>query len=437
MKTSYYNYLIDNGNDSILYNCYTDELLLMLPDVLSIYKDNVAHPERIKDIHPSFFQYLRGKGFLVDDEKNEQESIIANWEKTNNESRTFSITINPTLDCNMKCWYCYEKHTSNKMAEDISLSVLRLLERINENSRYDNIILSFFGGEPLFYFEDVVKPLIDKVSLVCYKNKKTFKLHFTTNGSLLNDTIFKYLNNYDVSFQITLDGNEKLHNLVKSTKNGENNYQIVVHNIKKALSDGHMVSVRLNYVAKNLPCFLDIVSDFQAVSVEDRNKLSFNFQRVWQDHIGSRAEVQATVKDLEKIFRDAGFKVISSVLNSTGRCYADDDNNVVINYDGQIFKCTARDFVTENSEGYITDKGELCWNERHYKRVSIVYGNNNCKKCKIYPLCHGGCSQQKLEVKKLENICIKNYTEEDKSKFVADRIQDLLVLNSENKNIAK
>lgn len=47
---------------------------------------------------------------LVDDAVDEITEYIAKMERADNESKEYTITINPTLACNMKCWYCYENH---------------------------------------------------------------------------------------------------------------------------------------------------------------------------------------------------------------------------------------------------------------------------------------------------------------------------------------
>jgi len=42
----------------------------------------------------------------------------------------------------------------------------------------------------------------------------------------------------------------------------------------------------------------------------------------------------------------------------------------------------------------------------------------------IFPICHGGCSQDKMESG--NNTCVKNYTEEDKKHIIIKRLKSLL-----------
>src|SRR6202020_1629629 len=79
-------------------------------------------------------------------------------------------------------------------------------------------------------------------------------------------------------------------------------------------------------------------------------------------------------------------------------CYADKRNSAVINYNGDIFKCTARDFTTTKRAGYLSNTGELVWENNYLeRRMTAKFNNKPCLSCKIIPLCNGGCSQHALE----------------------------------------
>ena len=50
---------------------------------------------------------------------------------------------------------------------------------------------------------------------------------------------------------------------------------------------------------------------------------------------------------------------------------------MVINYDGKLFRCTARDFKKGDAEGELLSDGILKWNEKVKMRTAIKYGNNS------------------------------------------------------------
>lgn len=83
--------------------------------------------------------------------------------------RDYSLFLNPTLECNFSCWYCYETHEkgymSEKMIEKIKKHIIYMIEKIHINS----LTLSWFGGEPLLYFNEVVYPISLFAKEICEK----------------------------------------------------------------------------------------------------------------------------------------------------------------------------------------------------------------------------------------------------------------------------
>ncbi len=46
-------------------------------------------------------------------------------------------------------------------------------------------------------------------------------------------------------------------------------------------------------------------------------------------------------------------------------CYADKINQMTVNYDGGVYKCTARDFNEKNRLGQLCDDGTVLWDKMH------------------------------------------------------------------------
>lgn len=426
MKTSMYNYVVEDGPTRILYNTATERMLVMNRKVFDVFKTHGDKPEDIKRIHPKLYESLVADGFVVDDAKDEPQSVISRWNELDKGTTTYSITINPTLLCNMDCWYCYESKTAKGyMPAEIQERVKKLITRIASDDNYKAINLSFFGGEPLLAFNTTVKELVTFTQEQCKANGKDVGLHFTTNGYLLTKEILDFLADFDVSFQIPLDGNETVHNRVKITKDGRQTYQKTIDNIKLAVEYGCSVGVRLNFTAETLPYFLDVLSDFKDLSEEKKKLVNFNFQRVWQDN--DIPDTELNVSEREDRFSDSGFAVAPYTSNPFLHCVMDSPHSVAINYDGRVFKCTARDFTEQNSDGILAEDGTVQWNEHHARREHARSGNAVCKKCNLYPLCHGGCGQFKLESCNCSEECPKGYGEQQKEQMIYNRIKELSV----------
>lgn len=393
--------------------------MALTPQLANIFNEGKATPEKIKAQHAELYDHLLQKGIFVCDDADETEAYIRKREEYERSSGEYTITINPTLACNMSCWYCYESHKNMPaMSADVKQSVLLLIDKLLADNKLKKLNLSFFGGEPLLYFDKVVVDIINHAKMQCKAFDAKLSIHFTTNAYLLTDSVLKQLEGLDVSFQITIDGGKQVHDSVRKTKGGEPTYARIVEHIHQTLSHGFPVGVRFNYTTKSIPSFIDVVKDFSHLQQEQKHLVNFTFQRVWQDNEGDASQVEQQVEHIERAFEQAGLFVNNAKSYIVPYCYADGVNTAVVNYNGDLFKCTARDFAPKSKEGTLAADGTLRWNERLRKRMSIRHGSDTCLQCRIYPICHGGCSQMKLETPDGISSCPKGYDD--------DKIQEIM-----------
>ena len=419
MKQSKYNCILQDNTGMVIYNAATDQLVALTPQLANIFNESKAAPEKIKAQHAELYDHLLQKGIFVCDDADETEAYIRKREEYERSSGEYTITINPTLACNMSCWYCYESHKNMPaMSADVKQSVLLLIDKLLADNKLKKLNLSFFGGEPLLYFDKVVVDIINHAKMQCKAFDAKLSIHFTTNAYLLTDNVLKHLEGLDVSFQITIDGGKQVHDSVRKTKGGEPTYARIVEHIHQTLSRGFSVGVRFNYTAKSIPSFIDVVKDFSHLQQEQKPLVNFTFQRVWQDNEGDASQVEQQVEHIERAFEQAGLFVNNAKSYIVPYCYADGVNTAVVNYNGDLFKCTARDFAPKSKEGTLAADGTLRWNERLRKRMSIRHGSDTCLLCRIYPICHGGCSQMKLEAPDGISSCPKGYDD--------DKIQEIM-----------
>lgn len=427
MKQSKYNCILQDNTGMVIYNAATDQLVALTPQLANIFNEGKAAPEKIKAQHAELYDHLLQKGIFVCDDADETEAYIRKREEYERSSGEYTITINPTLACNMSCWYCYESHKNMPaMSADVKQSVLLLIDKLLADNKLKKLNLSFFGGEPLLYFDKVVVDIINHAKMQCKAFDAKLSIHFTTNAYLLTDNVLKQLEGLDVSFQITIDGGKQVHDSVRKTKGGEPTYARIVEHIHQTLSHGFPVGVRFNYTAKSIPSFVDVVKDFSHLPQEQKQLVNFTFQRVWQDNEGDARQVEQQVEHIEWAFEQAGLFVNNAKSYIVPYCYADGVNTAVVNYNGDLFKCTARDFAPKSKEGTLAADGTLRWNERLRKRMSIRHGSDTCLQCRIYPICHGGCSQMKLEAPDGISSCPKGYDDDKIQEIIEGRALYLL-----------
>jgi uncharacterized protein len=87
-------------------------------------------------------------------------------------------------------------------------------------------------------------------------------------------------------------------------------------------------------------------------------------------------------------------------------CYAERENQAIINYNGDVFKCSVYDFNSSNRVGYIGNDGMLVKeNGKWGEWMNIPLFENQCHSCKYLPLCMGGCRKTRILSKSNECNC--------------------------------
>ncbi len=431
MKASFYNHFFINNDKVVGYNAISDHFLILEPLLYELFEAGRTEDriEDLKDIHEDFYNTLVSKGFLVENEQNELKKIIEISDKTDFDDSTYEITINPTMNCNFKCWYCYETHIrKSKIDIQTIKNVVTLIEKVLEEkkTKLKTFQLQWFGGEPLLYFDNTVLPLLEEIYPKFHKSGIQFISGFTTNGLLINQKLLDNCKRLGVrTFQITLDGHRERHNKVRYISKTRGSYDEIISNIKLCLKNRFYVVARINISEETISDLEKILDDFQDLDNIMKEYLNFSFHEVWQEE----KDLSVDISDIVDKFRAKNFK--SSYLaesNATiyNSCYADKPNHATINYNGDVYKCTARDYLSENKEGILNSTGQIEWNEKYYKRIGDTRFNNKpCLSCKILPICNGGCSQHRLENENQE-YCIHDYDEEKKMRVVRDKFASRL-----------
>lgn len=115
MELSRYSEIL-KGEDGYVYlfNTYSKKWLQLDADLAALLSRHINNLEIFKALHSQFYEVLTKEHFVVEnaneDTKEVQRSLLEEYESLEN----VKITINPTLDCNVRCWYCYEDRFEKK-----------------------------------------------------------------------------------------------------------------------------------------------------------------------------------------------------------------------------------------------------------------------------------------------------------------------------------
>lgn len=432
-KYSIYNSLLELSSEyGLCYNAMSDRFLLLKHEAYDALR--TSETDTLRDSHLDLFNQLAGINAIVDDTVDEVQQVRDMIHRVDNDDTCFQLHVNPTVDCNFRCWYCYEDHKKGSRMDGKTVDSIKLLIEniLCEHTQLTTFLLSFFGGEPLMYFNSVARPLIEYAIGACKKHGVRLGLSFTTNAYLLNPGMMDFFRDKNVSFQITLDGNRELHDKIRFMKSGQGSFDKIIANIKALAADGHHITMRINYTAANLASVAAISDEFDDLDPQCRANISVDFQRVWQDD-GTAADedaIDSLVVDDVKLFRSKGLHAYCSKFFNMVKdsCYGCKRNYVLVNFNGDLFQCTARDFATDKRYGYLSAAGKLVYeNGLVEKRREVRFRKHVCEQCRIAPICGGGCAQKAMENAENEN-CPLGYGPKEIDKQVLYRFEDGLLM---------
>lgn len=433
MKWSIYNELIERTEDKkviYLFNSLRKKYFTLdykLKDIVLAGSNNTSV---IAHVHPELYEYMTSEMFIIPDDMDEVKECVQTINQKFSSDAHLRITINPTLDCNLRCWYCYERHLKGSCMKASTIeAILKFIETKAHSNSLKKVHLSFFGGEPLLKYSRVVKPIAKQCREICNRFNKLFVLSFTTNGVCLAPAIVNELTQFsrEVYVQIAFDGNRALHDSVKCFENGTGCYDIVKNHIIYAINKGVMTTIRCNYTLANLESFGELIDDFKPFW--HYPNVRFSFHQVWQE--SNSKELSAKRQSITHKILKTGIKTNIDSFYGEGLvpCYANFDNNIVVNYNGDIYKCTARDFRPEHRLGKIEASGEIIYNDILTKWKEARF-TNQCFTCKFLPICTI-CFQQRSE--SIDGNCPDPRTRKNASLNIKKYFYDVIALNEKKR----
>ncbi|WP_442504795.1 radical SAM protein [Porphyromonas levii] len=354
---------------------------------------------------PSFYEHLTKNDFIVDENLNEYDIIQDTKRRLQYNSSLCHVMVNTTLDCNLNCWYCYEvRKPDTRLSTDVIEGINKYIQLEYKKSRYNVLKVSFFGGEPFVDFHGI-KQILDSAQLFAMSNNIQLIADFTTNATLITPDIISYLSNFHCVFQITLDGDRRVHNKIKIDKNRPNwdTYQATIDVLK--LIEKHIenryVAVRINFSNATLKRIDEIINDIDFLN---RKYTYVILKKVWQIDKG-KVDKKLLFNAINKLF-DKNFLVDYYIMPKGSVCFAERNREVLFNYDGRVFKCsTISEFNDENSLGsFNLGTGEVTWDKSKKAEWLKDLTQEKCKQCKWYPVCLGPCNRQ-LIAHKAKDIC--------------------------------
>jgi uncharacterized protein len=409
MKVSRYNIATEHPKtgELILFNTLYGSSVVVPPetkhDVIALLNEPQINDD-IDGASSRLFNELSRLKFLVDGDLDELDLLLKRKYAGIRDANRLDVILMPNLDCNFACPYCYESHDhSKKMTEEVRDKIIKWLGM--NIPQYKVLLLNWFGGEPLLSPNDILS-ISTFARDKCKEHNVRLLTNITTNGySLTARLIPKLIALELLSYQITVDGPPETHNKTRVLKSGRGSFERVHKNILcLARADARVrISLRINYNHNNI---YEIPKLLHLFPEDVRSQLRVVYEPVFGTRELSATEnmdgdeISRAVTEYYDLARALGYDIRLGGLG-VGKlvyCYAERENQYIIDFKGDVFKCSVTDFSPSKRVGTIDAGGNFIRDESNWAEwFGVKPFDPKCQECTFLPLCMGGCRKDRIE----------------------------------------
>lgn len=421
-KCSKFNAFYNKDDVYLVYNTLNTRLYRVSKNIWHYLKKPTNNLQ--KDITNKIVCKLYDEGLILDDFINEKDLMKYQINSVIFENK-LSVTIVPTEACNFRCIYCYESHDSNYMSSTVEQSIVKFFKK--QVHDYTSVAINWFGGEALLQKAQILR-LMREISDICSKAGVPLYGEIVTNGYLLDVKTFDELvENKLLFYQITIDCDKSLHDKRRPLVDGSPTFDRIIENIiniKKYSRHKHFrIIIRSNIGKNDLSKYHDFISDLSQIIGDDKRFVySCEPIRDWGGETVEKIKSEISNQSdnlLESLYKDPIYKKQNIFLEdfhslSDIRCTAGKTNGFLINYDGQIYKCSMASCSSPENKligqvGHLKSNGTLCIDKvKNSQFLNVDEPYEHCDNCPWIPMCLlSNCPLSYAKGKKLR--CIKNY----------------------------
>ncbi len=311
-------------------------------------------------------------------------------------SDMLGLTIAPTLACNFRCTYCYERHKRPRRMDAAVRT--RLLEFIQRFKHIGLLHITWFGGEPLLEFDHICR-LTEQLQA----RSIPFRAAMVSNGYLLNETCIAKLDELNITdIQVTIDGSKEVHDRRRPHVARGGSYDVIMANLHRLVSRwSGWLNLQINLDHGNLEEFAEVRRQLQ-LRFQGRNVRIY--PGVVSDGPRGNPDLPSECSPAERddfllgLYRDTGDS--GRPLYPSSRqfgCTATRRNAFVIGPEGEVYKCWHDVGNPDMVVGSIVSASE--WNFSlisRYMAGTDPFADEACRSCFFLPVCSGGCPHFRL-----------------------------------------
>ncbi|MDR1753922.1 MAG: thioether cross-link-forming SCIFF peptide maturase [Eubacterium sp.] len=357
----------------------------------------------IKDCYNEIYQlFLEGALFADDD--------YERYAKADPDVPLKALCLHVAHDCNLKCEYCFAG-TGDFGGERSVMepeTAKKAIDFLVENSGSRELLeIDFFGGEPLMAW-DTVTAAVEYARGLEGKSGKRFSFTITTNGLLLDDKKIEYINNEMTNVVLSMDGRQKVNDLMRKTISGGGSYDLIEPKYKKLVENRKKPGrteyyIRGTYTKNNLDFCKDILAindaGFKEISLEPvivNEKLPFaitekDIPRIKDEYDRLYNIMKKSRYGFNFFHFNIDLKQGPCVIKRLRGC-GNGSEYAAVTPKGDIYPCHQFVGIDQWKMGNIKSDCRLDPKIKKRLQNTHIYSKDGCVECWARFYCSGGCN---------------------------------------------
>lgn len=314
-----------------------------------------------------------------------------------------SLTLLPTLDCNLRCVYCYARGGDDKiyMSKEVAKAAI---DAVSATSSEGRLTLHFAGGgEPFANFE--VMDFATRYAQRCFDE---VAVAVVTNGTF-NDEQLEWILDNRVSVRISCDG--AAHEYQRPFADGRSSKNTVERNIRNLVRSGREFMVQCIVTSQSVGSMVESAAYFGNLGVKTL--------KVEPAHMSETCRGGKELTPLPKNFADSFVTMLKYIVDNalplkidtsylsrptTGYYCGVCGENLIVTPEGNVTACVE---IIKHSEPFsdvmlygrlLIDQAQFVFSDVARAKLRMLHFSNYraCCKCPLRLVCKGGCPMQNI-----------------------------------------
>ncbi len=416
--TSYHVFKWDD--DHLLFDVSTANIMRILPVAHDILRDGgdgtralSKYPQKKVRLTLEEIQRLKRTGHFQSHKIPGPEERQVMHEELLWGHHPFALFFYVSQKCNMRCAYCYAENNGCNALRKLATfpqarrAVDHLVRASGERS---NLIITFFGGEPLLNFP-VIEATVKYCRALEKEKGKKFSFRLSTNGTLLSRRIISFLVRHRFAVQVTLDGPPEVHDRFRPMRDGSSSHSAVLKSAQAlcgAFADSSSVRIRANLHRHSPPVeniisyleecgFGEIVLAKIVATPSGNSDLTVTPEQEEQFfawHVAQMPRFLQSLQEGERLPYDPWSRMLKGMTHKKhvrGPFCGVARNSAAVSRDGTIYPCHRfvgmEGFALGNVRSGLDRERVMQFYEKCADTASLA----QCSKCWARPLCLGRC----------------------------------------------